>query len=155
LGPASKSVAHATQELVNATKTVIATTPQRDEQKAVIERAKALIAETQDLVSAARSVSAAPGDARVNKMMGESDTRVTTALTALVGNITGVDTEGVDKALAAVSQALTRFAPTKSAQPFAAAAEDLTAAAKVLQAASGQVRAISMRCDCTESVRVL
>jgi hypothetical protein len=48
--------------LVNATKAVIACTPSRDEQKATIERAKALVAETHDLVSSARSVSAAPGN---------------------------------------------------------------------------------------------
>lgn len=89
--------------------------------------------------------------------MNDADQRTTAAVTALVGNITGVDTEGVDKALAAVAQAMQRLAPMRSGQasrrvarrreltlalqPFSAAAEELTSAAKILQAASAQATA--------------
>jgi hypothetical protein len=66
-------------------------------------------------------------------MMDSSDQRTTTALKALVGNTSGVDTEGVDRAIAAVGQAAARLQPTRSAQNFNQAAEELTSAARIIQ----------------------
>jgi talin len=77
LGGAAKAMSDATQELVNAVKNVVATTASRDEQKDTIAKAKAVIADTHDLVSAARSVAGSPNDPQLGGMLDTSDGRVT------------------------------------------------------------------------------
>jgi talin len=138
LGGAAKQMSDATQELVNAVKNVVATTASRDEQKDTIAKAKAVIADTHDLVSAARSVAGSPNDPQLGGMLDTSDGRVTESLKALVGSTSGVDTEAVTKAIEACSQAPSRLKPTKTGVTFPVAAEELTASVRILQAATAQ-----------------
>jgi talin len=138
LGVAAKAVSDVTQELVNAVKNVVATTASRDEQRSTIAKSKALIADTHDLVSASRSVASSPDDPQLGQMLDGSDQRTTASLKALVGSTSGIDTEAVTKAIEACSQAPSRLKPTKTATSFPIAAEELTASARILQAATSQ-----------------